>query len=65
MDALLCHHIGPSLTRALRGVGFDLRQPERYLLVDTEGLPPAVVDTVLSAERWFVTHGDSDIDRPW
>ncbi len=39
VDALLCHHIGPALTRALRGVGFHLRQPERYLLVDTEGLP--------------------------
>ena len=65
VDALLCHHISPALTRALRGAGFHLRQPERYLLVDTEGLSGDTLDTVLSPEAWFVTHGDSDIDRPW
>jgi hypothetical protein len=65
VDALLCHHISPALTRALRGAGFHLREPERYLLLDTEGLSGDVLDTVLSPEAWFVTHGDSDIDRPW
>ena len=65
VDALLCHHIGPALTKALRSAGFHLRQPERYLLVDTEGLSGGTLDTILSPEAWFVTHGDSDIDRPW
>ena len=65
VDALLCHHINPQLTGALRATSFHLRQPERYLLVDTEGLSGEVLDTVLSPEAWFVTHGDSDIDRPW
>jgi NAD(P)-dependent dehydrogenase (short-subunit alcohol dehydrogenase family)/acyl carrier protein len=65
VDALLCHHISPELTRALRGAGFHLRQPERFLLVDTEGLSPDQLDIVLSPDGWLVTHGDSDIDRPW
>ena len=65
VDALLCHHISPELTRALRGAGFHLRQPERFLLVDIEGLPADLLDIVLSPAGWLVTHGDSDIDRPW
>jgi hypothetical protein len=64
-DALLCMHIGPSLTRALRACGFTLRQPERFLLVDPGPLAGALLEQVLSADNWFVTHGDSDIDRPW
>jgi len=64
-DALVCLHIGAPLTRALRRHGFRLREPERYLLVDPGGLEPAASDTVLAADSWFVTHGDSDIDRPW
>ena len=27
--------------------------------------PGDALDTVLSPDAWFVTHGDSDIDRPW
>jgi hypothetical protein len=65
VDALLCHHISPQLTKALRAEGFHLRRPERFLLVDTEGLSDDALATVLSPHAWFVTHGDSDIDRPW
>jgi hypothetical protein len=65
VDALLCHHVGPHLTRALRAEGFYLRRPERFLLVDTGGLAGDALATVLSPDAWFVTHGDSDIDRPW
>jgi GNAT superfamily N-acetyltransferase len=64
-DALSCLHIGSALTAALRRHGFRLREPERYLLVDPGGLEPRALDTALSADSWFVTHGDSDIDRPW
>ena len=64
-DALTCLHIGAPLTKALRQHGFRLREPERYLLVDPGDLEPRTLDTVLSADSWFVTHGDSDIDRPW
>src|SRR5688572_25463938 len=64
-DALLCHHVGDRLTQALRTCGFHLRKPERFLLVDPGDLSGPALDRVLSADSWFVTHGDSDIDRPW
>ena len=64
-DALLCHHIDARLTDALRDCAFHLRTPERFLLVDPGPLSGAVRDRALSAASWFVTQGDSDIDRPW
>jgi FkbH-like protein len=64
-DALLCLHIGRRFTQALRAHGFSMRAPERYLLVDPGGLDRDAAAQVLSADNWFVTHGDSDIDRPW
>jgi hypothetical protein len=65
VDALICHHVSAALTRALRAEGFHLRQPERFLLVDPEGLSGAALSAVLSPDAWFITQGDSDIDRPW
>src|SRR5688572_32282386 len=48
---------------ALRDCGFHLRKPERFLLVNPGTLSGAARDGVLSAASWFVTQGDSDIDR--
>ena len=64
-DALLCRHTDGRLTRALRRCGFHLRQPDRFLLVDPGPLTGVSLDRALSSESWFVTQGDSDIDRPW
>jgi len=64
-DALICHHIDARLTDALRDCAFHLRKPERFLLVDPGPLSGQARDHVLSAANWFVTQGDSDIDRPW
>ena len=64
-DSLLCMHIGLHLTRALRECGFTLRQPERFLLVDPGPLAGVALEHVLSADNWYVTQGDSDIERPW
>ncbi len=63
-DALLCLHIGEPLTRALKRNGFHQRKPTRFLLVDAGGLSQDQRDRVLDADSWFVTQGDSDIDRP-
>jgi hypothetical protein len=63
-DALLCLHIDARLTRALRAAGFHLRSPERFLLVDPGPLAGEALDRVLSPRSWYVTQGDSDIDRP-
>jgi len=64
-DALLCHHLNGRLTQALRACGFHLRKPERFFLVSPGELPAASLDRVLAADNWLITHGDSDIDRPW
>ena len=64
-DSLLCLHIDARLTAALRACGFHLRQPSRYLLVDAGPLAGETLDLVQSPAAWFVTQGDSDIDRPW
>ena len=65
VDALVCQHINTRLTAALRACGFALRQPTRHLLVDPVRLSGRVRDGVLAPDAWFVTQGDSDIDRPW
>jgi hypothetical protein len=62
---LVCHHINAGLTAALRACGFHLRNPERFFLVDPGPLAEPLLGEVLSADNWLVTHGDSDIDRPW
>jgi hypothetical protein len=64
-DALLCHHVNARLTQALRVSGFHLRRPERFFLIDPGPLAGPVLERALSADKWLVTHGDSDIDRPW
>ena len=64
-DSLICHHIDGRLTDALRDSGFYLRKPERFLLIDPGPLSGPARERVLSASSWFVTQGDSDIDRPW
>lgn len=64
-DAVLCLHTSAALGRALKHVGFSLREPGRVLLVHPEGLADDVSRQVLDGQAWFVTQGDSDIDRPW
>jgi hypothetical protein len=49
----------------LRACGFHLRKPERFLLVSPGTLSGPALECVLTPENWLVTHGDSDIDRPW
>ncbi len=64
-DALLCLHVNPLLTTALRQAGFRLRQPSRFLLVRPGPLEGRDRENLLAAAGWYVTQGDSDIDRPW
>jgi len=65
VDALVCHHVNKRLTQALGATGFHLRRPERFFLVDPGSLSGSLLDSVLAADNWLVTQGDSDIDRPW
>jgi hypothetical protein len=63
-DAVECLHVSEPLTRALRQVGFYLRTPQRFLLVDPGPLPENDLRLVMTGKHWLVTQGDSDIDRP-
>jgi GNAT superfamily N-acetyltransferase len=63
-DALLCLHIGSRLTAGLQEAGFRMREPSRYLLVRPGPLADGPRARLLDPDGWFVTQGDSDIDRP-
>jgi hypothetical protein len=64
-DALVCLHINGRLGNCLQRAGFRMRQPTRYLLVRPETVDDRLRRQLLDPDGWFVTHGDSDIDRPW
>ncbi|MBA3886447.1 MAG: SDR family NAD(P)-dependent oxidoreductase, partial [Acidobacteria bacterium] len=64
-DAVLCLHAAPALSTALQSAGYRLRQPSRYLLVRPGPIEGLTRERLLSPDGWFVTQGDSDIDRPW
>lgn len=64
-DSLLCLHVSQPLSRALRSAGFKLREPDRFLLVRPGGVNNELRSTLLKPQNWFITQGDSDIDRPW
>jgi hypothetical protein len=62
---LTCYLISQQLQKAVTSFGFFPKEPTRFLLVATDAVSAQVNSIVLSPERWFVTLGDSDIDRPW
>lgn len=64
-DSLVCLHTHAALTNALRSHGFHIRRPGRVLLVRPGPIDADLRRQVLAGENWFLTHGDSDIDRPW
>jgi hypothetical protein len=63
--SLTCYLISHQLRQAMTSFGFFPKKPTRFLLVATEGVSAAISRVVLSPAQWFITLGDSDIDRPW
>ena len=63
-DSVSCLHAGAWLTELLKKAGFYLRAPERFLLVQPGDLSEDERLRVLGADNWFLTQGDSDLDRP-
>jgi len=62
--AIVFYVINRALARAAHRYGFLRREPTRYLLaLLPEGDP--LSGHILDADRWLITQGDSDIDRPW
>jgi hypothetical protein len=64
-DAAVCLHVSDTLGAALKTCGFMFREPGRYLLVYPGRLDEATFAWLRDPAGWFVTQGDSDIDRPW
>jgi hypothetical protein len=57
--------ISVPLVKEIQTFGFVARAPSRYLLIAEGEAAPEVAQTVRDPACWFVTRGDSDIDRPW
>jgi len=64
-DAVVLHALCRSLETAARACGFLRRPPTRFLLIATGGLEPSQAEALSTVEKWFLSMGDSDIDRPW
>lgn len=62
-DAIFLYLIHPHLQHLAEHYGFLRRDPQRYLLIAAEGVPDEVRQAALDPQAWFVTQGDSDIDR--
>jgi GNAT superfamily N-acetyltransferase len=57
--------IARALAPRLKEIGFTARPPERVLLVSTAGASAGVAGALRDRRSWFITLGDSDVDRPW
>ena len=63
-DILMAYLSCPQLETELKRFGFLTREPNRWLLVSTEGLDSAMTSQLTRIENWYLSMGDSDIDRP-
>lgn len=64
-DALVLHLTSALLGGQVQRFGFLRRESTRTLLIDTGRLPEPLTSTLSSIDNWYLTMGDSDIDRPW
>ena len=63
-DSLIFEVINNDIENALKQYGFIKRDHTRYFLIHPEGIKDDVKNALLSPEKWVITKGDSDIDRP-
>ncbi len=64
-DAIICYLSCPALKNQLVSFGFRSREATRFLIASTEGVEESEVELLSSMDNWYLTMGDSDIDRPW
>ncbi len=64
-DAIVFYVSCAALKGQLASFGFRSRTPTRFLLVSTEGLEESEVELLSGMDNWYLTMGDSDLDRPW
>ncbi|MBM4000071.1 MAG: hypothetical protein FJ297_11135 [Planctomycetes bacterium] len=65
VDAIVLQVSHPAVERAAPVCGYLRRPPTRHLLVRPQHPDPGVAANVMNGDGWFLTMGDSDIDRPW
>ena len=65
VDMILFDLISVPLSVRLASFGFFQREPQRFLLVALDEVQEPALVPALDPGQWFVTMGDSDIDRPW
>jgi hypothetical protein len=63
VDAIVMHVINPNIEQALERFGFMRRTATRHLVVALDHTVDEQI--LLDPQKWLVTQGDSDIDRPW
>ena len=64
-DALVMYLTSTALGPRLERFGFLRRDPTRVLLVEASGLSEPEARELRSGDNWYLTMGDSDVDRPW
>lgn len=64
-DLIVFDIISETLVKAALAFGFARRKPVRVLLIAPGDPPTDVGRLAVDGANWFVTRGDSDIDRPW
>jgi FkbH-like protein len=63
-DSITFEIINKDIEKALKQFGFLKRDPGRYFLIYSSDTDENEKKNILDADNWFVTKGDSDIDRP-
>lgn len=62
-DAVYCMFQAPDTRRTFRSAGFVQRDTQMAMMVDARKLPTDERDAVSDPARWYLTAGDSDLDR--
>ncbi len=62
--AAYCLHQAPGAAGALRKLGFVRRESETRLMVNAKHIDDDALELLRDRDNWFVTGGDSDVDRP-
>jgi hypothetical protein len=65
VDLLTFYLINHALRESITSYGFFARKPTRFFLVAMQGVSTEENELMSSHKNWFITMGDSDIDRPW
>ncbi len=65
VDAIIFYLSCPALHEQLLSFGFRSKEPTRFLLVSTDGLNETIAELLSTMDNWYLTMGDSDLDRPW